>query len=63
MDRAKETPLQTRELSCSDDRMPPSRGLVLAHNRRGNPFSVLDLKRWIRYNRLAFKVEKIDLLV
>ena len=63
MDRAEDPQVHARELFRSDDRMPPSRGLVLAHNRRGKPFSVLDLKRWIRYNRLAFKVEKIDLLV
>jgi hypothetical protein len=32
------------------------------HNALGKPLAVLDLKRWIRLNRIVYKMEKIDLL-
>ena len=43
--------------------MPPLRGLVLSRNRRAIPYSVTDIKKWIRLNSSVFKVEKIDVMV
>jgi hypothetical protein len=51
------TPLQTAER-----RIPPSRGLVVAHNRAGHAFGLVDLSRWLRLERHLFKSEKADVL-
>ena len=47
-------------LIARDERIPPSRGLILTHNHAGRPFETVNLKRWLRYNRLAFKTAKVD---
>ena len=49
-------------LQAHGERIPPSRGLFLTHNSRGKPFAPVDQKRWLRYNRLAFKTDKADIL-
>ena len=45
-----------------DERIPPVRGLVPLHNRRGKPLSFLGVARALRLNRVVYKMEKIDLL-
>ena len=50
------------QLVSRDQRIPSSRGLITAQNRRGAPFAVLDLRRWLRYNRLVFKADKVDVI-
>jgi len=45
-----------------EQRILPLRGLILLQNAKGKPFGVLDLKRWIRLNRLVHKTPKIDAL-
>lgn len=50
------------KLESLDQRLRPVRGLILAQNGRNKPFSVLDLKRWLRINRVVFKTHKVDVL-
>ena len=50
------------QLVAREQRIPPSRGLVLARNHSGRSFALIDLLRWIRSSRLVLKAEKIDLL-
>ncbi|MFO7774989.1 MAG: hypothetical protein R6W89_04250, partial [Candidatus Hydrogenedentota bacterium] len=45
-----------------DERIPPVRGLVPLHNRKGKPLSFLGVARALRLNRVVYKTEKIDLL-
>ena len=45
-----------------EQRIPPLRGLVTLHNQWGKPFADIDLRRWLRLNRLVFNVEKVDAL-
>ncbi|MFA6239826.1 MAG: glycosyltransferase family A protein, partial [Candidatus Hydrogenedentales bacterium] len=40
----------------------PIRGLIPAHNAKGVAFSRVDLNRWIRLSRTAYKTPKIDVL-
>jgi hypothetical protein len=49
-------------LVVDEERLPPVRGLVPLQNRKGKPFSAIDIKRWLRLQRLAFGCEKVDLL-
>ncbi len=49
-------------LVVSENRVAPVRGLVLAQNARGKPFGLVDLGRWLRLNRTAFSVSKVDVL-
>ncbi|MFP4502104.1 MAG: glycosyltransferase family 2 protein [Candidatus Hydrogenedentota bacterium] len=44
-----------------DTTLPPVRGLVLTHNAKGEPFTLTDLKKWVRLNNTIFKAEKVDL--
>ena len=50
------------KLITQEQRVAPTRGLIVTHNRWGKAFAPIDLKRWIRYVRIAFKTEKIDVL-
>lgn len=50
------------QLVAREQRIPPSRGLVLAHNHSGRALGLIDLLRWIRYSRHVLKAEKIDVL-
>lgn len=43
-------------------RIPPRRGLVTIHNAKGARLDATDVNRWIRLNRLAFGVHKVDVL-
>lgn len=44
----------------TSETLPPARGFVPAHNRRRARWDAVDLKRWLRYNRLHLKTLKID---
>ncbi len=46
----------------ADGPLRPVRGLVLTRNRRGAPFALTDLRKWIRLNADVFKARKMDLL-
>lgn len=50
------------ELVAREQRIPPSRGLVVTHNLRGDALPILDVRRWIRYSRQVLKAEKLDVL-
>ena len=39
------------------------RGLVLTHNAKGARFDVVDVKRWVRLNRVVFNAEKVDIFL
>ncbi|MBI4557028.1 MAG: glycosyltransferase family 2 protein [Candidatus Hydrogenedentes bacterium] len=43
-----------------EERFKPARGLVLLQNGKGRAFRLLDVKRWMRLNRTAYRVEKLD---
>ncbi|MCL4691417.1 MAG: hypothetical protein KJ060_02780 [Candidatus Hydrogenedentes bacterium] len=45
-----------------EQRIPPVRGIVTTHNQWGRPFGLIDLKRWLRLNRIVFNAEKVDIL-
>ncbi|MDZ4858334.1 MAG: glycosyltransferase [Candidatus Hydrogenedentes bacterium] len=45
-----------------EQRIPPVRGLIAVHNQWGGAFSAIDLRRWMRLNRIVFNVEKVDVL-
>lgn len=47
-------------LSATGDRIAPTRGLILLENRRGVPYELLDMTRWVRLSRLTHGAEKID---
>ena len=49
-------------LQIAPQRIPSVRGLVPLHNRYGKPYSVTDVHRWLRLNRVVFKCQKVDLL-
>lgn len=49
-------------LVSQEQRIPPSRGLIVTHDHRGRPYAQIDLKRWIRYSRLAHRCGKFDVL-
>ncbi len=49
-------------LEIVNQRVPPTRALVLAQNSRGKPFSATDMNRWIRLNRMLYGTEKVDVL-
>jgi hypothetical protein len=53
---------QQKAAAMPEEPIPPVRGLVLTHNRRGVPYALTDIKKWVRLNARVFKVEKIDLL-
>lgn len=48
--------------SVEEQRIPPARGIVSTHNQWGRPIGSVDLKRWIRLNRIVYNAEKIDVL-
>ena len=50
-------------LEVVEPRIPPVRGLAPLHNARGQMFSALDIKRWLRLNRIVYKADKVDLLL
>ncbi|GMV94342.1 MAG: hypothetical protein AMXMBFR82_41200 [Candidatus Hydrogenedentota bacterium] len=52
-------PVSTR---IPEQRIPPVRGIVTTHNQWGRPFNLIDLKRWLRLNRIVFNAEKVDIL-
>jgi len=43
-----------------EQRIRPVRGIVLTQNASGLPYDVIDVKRWVRINRVELKSEKID---
>lgn len=43
-------------------RVASRRGIVCIHNRQGRLLDVADINRWIRLNRLAFSVDKLDIV-
>ncbi len=49
-------------LRVVERRIPPSRGLISAHNRAGRRFAAVDLNRWLRLQRQVFKADKVDVL-
>ena len=53
---------QTGPSPVPEASLPPVRGLVLAHNRRGAAYGLTDIKKWIRLSDNVFKVRKVDLL-
>jgi hypothetical protein len=48
------------DLSVSEERIPPVRGLILLENRRLRPYAALDIVHWIRLSRVAYAAEKVD---
>lgn len=63
-DASGESPVaDSSSLEVAAARIPPIRGLIPLHNARGKFFSVVDVRRWIRLNRVLHKTEKIDLYV
>ena len=50
------------ELTVADHRPPPTRGLVVLRNSRGQRLPTADVLRWLRLNRQGFKVRKADIL-
>ena len=54
--------MQENRLLSTPQRVPPVRGLVPLHNVQGASFEPLDLKRWVRLDRIAYSTHKIDLL-
>ncbi|GMV99479.1 MAG: hypothetical protein AMXMBFR84_06180 [Candidatus Hydrogenedentota bacterium] len=50
-------------LIVDEQRIAPVRGLVVLQNHRGSAFSAIDVKRWLRLNRIVFNAEKVDVLV
>ncbi len=57
-----EIPLPAARLHVREQRLPPTRGLIVAHNRSGRPMRVIDLQRWLRLSRHLFKTDKLDVL-
>lgn len=57
-----DTAAEPTPASVDLQRIPPVRGIVPLHNHRGKPYTILDLRRWLRLIRLVHKAEKIDLL-
>ena len=49
-------------LRTVEQRIPPVRGLIALHNQWGKPFGTIDLRRWLRLERLVFNAEKVDAL-
>ncbi len=49
-------------LAVHDQPIPASRGILLARNRRDQPFPAADLNRWLRYLRIVCKADKVDIL-
>ena len=47
----------------SDQRVPPVRGLIVCHNHRGDPFDLIDIKRWFRVHQEVYRVEKVDVVL
>ncbi len=45
----------------STDRLPPSRAVVLTHNRKGRAFGAASLERWLRYLRVSYTADQVDL--
>jgi len=50
-------------LTVRAQRIPPVRGLVTLCNAAGSPFSLVDLKRWMRLDRIVHKTDKVDVLL
>lgn len=50
------------ELITTDHRIPPARGVICAENRRGAPLAPVDLQRWLRLTRTAFKTGKVEVI-
>ena len=55
-------PIDKQALRVEDHRIPPVRGLVTVHNARGRLWRATDVNRWIRLNRLVYRVDKLDIL-
>ncbi|MCL4218885.1 MAG: hypothetical protein KJ052_18030, partial [Candidatus Hydrogenedentes bacterium] len=49
-------------LEVVEPRIPPVRGLAPLHNAGGQMFSALDIKRWLRLNRIVYKAGKVELI-
>ena len=45
------------QLVAREPRIPPSRGLVLSQNHAGKPLKLIDLLRWVRYNRVVLATD------
>jgi hypothetical protein len=54
--------LPSERLIIREQRLPPTRGLIVAHNRAVRPMRVIDLQRWIRLSRHSYQADKIDVL-
>lgn len=46
-----------------EQRILPVRGILPLQNQWGKPFALIDLKRWLRLQRLVYNSEKVDVLV
>lgn len=55
--------IRMQPLIVSEDRIPPVRGLVSFQNIRGRPFRLDSLKRWLQVERVAYGVQKVDVLI
>ncbi|GMV99478.1 MAG: hypothetical protein AMXMBFR84_06170 [Candidatus Hydrogenedentota bacterium] len=51
-----------QDVTYLDTSLPPTRGLICLHNQKGKPFRFVDIARWIRLNRVAYKTAKLDLI-
>jgi len=60
--RTVEAAVNANSLRALDERIPPVRGLVALHNKWGSAFGEIDLRRWLRLNRVVFNVEKCDVI-
>lgn len=49
-------------LITGDTRIPPTRGLILAHNHGLAPLKVTHLRQWLRYTRQVLNAHKLDVL-
>jgi hypothetical protein len=49
------------ELITTDERVSPTRGLILLENDHGKPIPSIDLRRWIHLCKVLYKSEKVDL--
>ena len=51
------------KLISAEQRIYPVRGLLLLQSTKGKPYALLDLKRWMRLNRIVHKTPKMDALM
>lgn len=50
------------DLIVREDRVGSARGLVCVHNHAGGMLRVVNIRRWLRYNRMVLNAEKVDVL-